>query len=229
MAQTSRVIYQNLIDEDEGPIQTYGPVLESALTPDDLEPFLEKAVGLSGVYTKSGKLTLLAIADQSRRVLIIQFHSTQSDTRGKNRGPSANGTTVAASAGRKLLEDSLLCRATGDIYAFDLAPLALSLYLDHELRITNGVDIQTGCPTKRARDPLTSIKFAWGDPAVVYDVNIRPVFEQMELDPNDAKRTETNLVQRAWVSQRLSTLRDMEPRFDKVPRIDTTKFTSEVS
>jgi regulator of nonsense transcripts 1 len=91
------------------------------------------------------------------------------------------------------------------------------------------VDIQSACSISRARDPLAAIKFAIGDTADIYDGNIRSVFDQLELDSNDVKRIETNLAQRAWVSQRLSTLRDMEARFENVPRINTMTFTSAVS
>src|SRR5262245_18136677 len=107
-------IHQNLIDEDDGPIEICGPVLESQLTLDYLERF-QSAVGISPAYTATGKLSFLAISDQSH-VLIIQFHGqgnqTKSEVASKGRGRSPNGT-----AGRNILQDHLLCQSVGGIYA----------------------------------------------------------------------------------------------------------------
>jgi hypothetical protein len=212
-------IQQNLIDEDDGPIEMCGPVPESQLTLDYLERFKSTIVGISPAYTASGRLSFLAISDRSH-VLIIQFHGnqTKSEVAGKGRGRSPNG--------RNILQDHLLCQSVGSVYAFDLGLLALSLYFDHGLRIANGVDIQSGCPIRRARDPRASIKFAAGDN--VHERNISAIFEEMVLDDKDSRRTFRNIALRAWISHRMSQLPDMEHHFERIPKVDTQKLNEVV-
>jgi hypothetical protein len=205
-------VIQTLIDADTEPIQVRGPVPESSLTDEMLALCMgnpDSPIGISSSFAKSRKLTVLAISNATN-VLIIQL---------QNNAPRNV---------RVLLEHRLLCRDVGDAYAFDLAPLALSLFMDHGLRINNAVDIQSACHTKGKRDPAVAIAHAVGDSVRTNQRNIRAVFtlESQLWDPNKGVPP---LVQRAWISYYVSQINEMEHYFQEVKRVHTTKFTEDVS
>jgi hypothetical protein len=207
-------ILQGLIDEDIDPIQVHGPILESALTEDMLEACLtspQSTVGISAAYTVKGRLTVLAIANATS-VLVVQFQPNR---------PERESV-------RKMLEDRLLCREIGELFAFDLAPLVLALFKDHGLRVNNGVDIQSGCHTGPKREPLEAIGNALRDQCDINANRVRTVF-----DPDNTIWERDNwladIAQRAWISHYLSQINVMEHEFQEVKRVNTTQFTDEVS
>ena len=224
MAQTTRHFHQNFFDEDIEPI-TATTVKLSHLTEDLLKPFLDNPcdpIGIAPAYAQSdNQLVVLAISNASQ-VLLVELFSKSGAERGTF-VPSQRKN----SPGHTLLQDKLLYRPMGNIYAFDFEPLALSLYKDHGgLRLVNGVDMQSACcPEDRDRQPLMSIKAAIGDDTTIYDDNIRDSFENMIYDP---KRT-PEIANRAWVSQYLARLGTMEAVFAAAKKIDTQKIPGVVS
>lgn len=224
MIPASKTIHQNFIDEDIEPI-TVQPIHESQLTDEILDAFLDNSpnpLGIASAYSESGShLVVLAIAHESN-VLLVEFYSSKPSREG--RGKSGSTPKIRDRTGRSLLQDKLLCRPLGDIFAFDLAPLALSLYQDHGLRLTNGVDIQSA-GSEVDRQPLASIKLALGDSLAIYDDNVRGAFENTIYN---SKRT-SDIAIRAWISQYLPQLGTMEDLYAKAKRIDTQSLTSGVS
>ncbi|KAG6813950.1 hypothetical protein H0H92_005205 [Tricholoma furcatifolium] len=181
-----------------------------------------KPIGISPGYSAAGKLVALAIADD-KTCTIVEFTTTSPrsrDTRNRNKAPLQRNLTY--------LEQGILCRPAGDLFAFDMGPLALSLYYSLDgvkLRITRAVDIQSGL-SAMDRKPLTAIKEILGSSAVVKEQNIKTVFYYPIYDPKDSKSA-TDLAQRAWISQLLATYGNGEITLGKVPRIDTVKMNNQ--
>lgn len=174
-------------------------------------------IGISPGYSAAGKLVSLAIADD-KVCRIIEFPQPKKRT---DRMPPPTPKADAL-RGREMLQE-VLCRTAGDIFAFDMGPLTMSLYCDLEgIRITNAVDIQSAFSAVD-RKPLTGIKAALGDSVKISASNVTNVFLNPIYDVEDRNRT-TDLAQRAWVSQFLVRFGNGAETFDKVPRIDTKKL-----
>ena len=173
-------------------------------------------IGISPGYSAAGKLISLAIADD-KICRIIEFSQ-----------PKSGNKRAIVQQGLQLLQDHVLCRTAGDIFAFDMGPLTMSLYCDlGGVRITNAVDIQSAFSAVD-RKPLTGIKTALGTSTKIKDDNVKGVFFNPIYDLDDKNHT-TDLAQRAWVSQYLVRSGNGAETFEKVPRIDTKKLDSNVS
>jgi hypothetical protein len=182
-----------------------------------------RSVGISPAYSKSGSLPALACALGSR-VLIINFLSSKPYEDGSTSGPRPRN---AERRGR--LEQELLCHPDCTLYAFDLAPLALSLRLHLHLHLANGIDIQSALPVP-TRSPLDSVQVIVGDASPIFDDNITSAFEAT-LYVSSKHKDLSALVQRAWLcgylgQYELGTTQDL---FYKAPKVDMRKFSAEVS
>ncbi|KZP07661.1 hypothetical protein FIBSPDRAFT_901858, partial [Athelia psychrophila] len=129
MAQTTRQFHQNFFDEDIEPM-TATTVKLSELTEDILKPFLDinpyDPIGIAPAYAESSnQLVVLAIANSSQ-ILLVELYSKMNAGRG-----SFVPSKKLNSPGHNLLQEKLLLRPTGSIFAFNFEPLALSLYMDH--------------------------------------------------------------------------------------------------
>ncbi|KAJ7170755.1 P-loop containing nucleoside triphosphate hydrolase protein [Mycena crocata] len=220
----------NLLDGVESKLELK-TMQESALSEDILGVFNHSGpIGIAPGYSKSGGLVALAIADDTY-CLIVQFFKNQaagggSQYSGRGRGgkraeqqaPKQRDTT-----GRKKLEEIVLCRAGGDLLAFDFGPLSMALYCGVDLRITNGIDIQSGFSAVD-RKPLSAIKAAVGDTIKVFDDNVIAVFENPIYDPDKDRNCVSDLAMRAWISQYLVTIGNGAETFTKVSKIDTKKL-----
>ncbi|KAJ7104047.1 P-loop containing nucleoside triphosphate hydrolase protein [Mycena belliarum] len=185
-------------------------------------------IGVAPGYSKSGGLVALAIADDTY-CLIVRFysnsgHAAPGSPRSKGRGgkrsdqPAPNRDT----SGRKVLEDLVLCRTSGDLLAFDFGPLSMSLYCGVDLRVTNGVDIQSAFSAVD-RKPLSAIRAAVGDSIRVFEDNVKDAFENPIYQP-DKKNSTTDLAMRAWISQYLVCISNGAETFTKVPKINTQQL-----
>ncbi|KAF8206301.1 P-loop containing nucleoside triphosphate hydrolase protein [Mycena galopus ATCC 62051] len=186
-------------------------------------------IGIAPGYSKSGGLVALAIADDMY-CLIVQFYSNGSSAMGNGaRGRGYGGKRQDRPpkerdlSGRKLLEEIILCREAGDLLAFDFGPLSMSLHCGVELRITNGIDIQSAF-SARDRKPLSAIKDAVGDTIRVFDDNVINVFQNPIYDPDHDRHCVSDLAMRAWVSQYLFTIGNGAETFTKVAKINTKKL-----
>ncbi|KAG6856897.1 hypothetical protein H0H87_012478 [Tephrocybe sp. NHM501043] len=179
-----------------------------------------RPIGISPGYSAAGELIALAIADDEH-CAIIEFNVLP---HGRSvRGQKTNRSTLP----RKLdsLQDRILCRPAGELFAFDMGPLCLSIYTNAKLRVTNAVDIQSGV-SAIDRKPLTAIKEILGTSVIVKDKNVVSVFSYPVYDPEDRKSS-TDLAQRAWVSQLLAVFGNGGETLGKVPRIDTQKLVTQ--
>lgn len=198
---------------------------ESSLTSDILSVFDHaKPLGISPGYSSGGKLVALAIADD-KNGRIIEFGPPPGPKRG--RGNSINSQPARNLEDLQLLQEKILCRTAGDLFAFDMGPLAMSLYCDAKLRITNAVDVQSGASAVD-RKPLTIIKAIVGDTVPIKETNLTAIFRYPEYKTNDRNYSATELIMRAWVSQFLSWYGNGAETLEKVPRIDTLNLEVQV-
>lgn len=224
-------LHQNLIDED-GPDVT-PPMLvrklyEKDLTTKLIREFvgLEDApstrvahIGLAGGYTESSRaLTVLAIAN-GIEIIFIQLGAS----RRKKRGDQAT-----TDSGLQILEHEMFCRDGCTTYAFNMGSLALSLYHDHGIKMSNGVDVQDVCDRSN-RSPLAAIKFAVGDRVAVYEENVDAVFRNSVWNSQDGTKTLRHLTLQSWAARHLQSLSGMEEMFRAAPRVNTRDKPSQVS
>ncbi|KAI0775212.1 P-loop containing nucleoside triphosphate hydrolase protein [Trametes elegans] len=205
MASKTSTIYQNLLDDDHPPISLKDEVIESKWTNELFQTFFEgvptpRRVGVAPIYSEGGSLCRLALA-VSEKVLVLQFHA-------KNKGANAY-------KGRAILSSEVLCNPDVLVIGFDLSKLAITLFTDQNLRVLNGIDVQSICGS--GREPLAAIKTAAGDAVPVMDSNVEATFESSVLDP---KRTIPIALQ-AWVAQCIPTFPGMEDAFQGATRINT--------
>ena len=182
-----------------------------------------RSVGISPAYSQSsGDLQAIACA-LDRRVLIIKFHTTRPDG-----GAAGGGAQTKNVERRNLFEEELLCHPLCTLYAFDLAPLALSLHLHFHLCVTNAIDIQSalGIPDRSITE---SVKCVIADASPIFSENIVRAFDNMSYQTSKHKDL-TDLVQRAWLccyigQYDFEAIKDL---FYKVPKVDTAKFSQDV-
>ncbi|KAI0694620.1 hypothetical protein BC835DRAFT_1000519 [Cytidiella melzeri] len=230
MAPSTQFIEQNLLDIHSRPLVVTS-LFETELSEENISSFFTVKtvgdsgdapvvadpvnIGLAGGYTPSGLLNTLAVSVGST-ILLIQFRS------------KTKATEDAVVAARKLLQDSILCRSHVILHAFNLAPLALSLYCDHGLLLEAGVDVQSGCTCKNPRDPVDATEFATASTqaAKIYRDNIRDVFASDIRDPAKLE-TSRSLALRAWLAAYIPSLGDMSERLGEVPRINTRSMSAD--
>lgn len=178
-----------------------------------------KPIGISPGYSSTGKLIALAIADD-QTCTIVDFNVFIPRGRSRNTNQSNRVRNLGE------LQEKILCRPAGELFAFDMGPLCLSIYADANLRVTNAVDIQSGLSAVD-RKPLTAIKEILGTSVIVKEHNVITVFYHLVYDPTDRKSA-TDLAQRAWISQLLAVYGNGAVTLGKVPRIDTQKLSIQV-
>ncbi len=182
-----------------------------------------RSVGISPAYAKSGSLPALACAF-GNRVLIIKFHSSKAYEDGSTSGPRPKNMEL-----RNRLQEELLCHPDCTLYAFDLAPIALSLHLHLHIYISNAIDIQSALPVP-TRSPVDSVKVIISDASPIFEDNITSAFETT-LYVSNKHRDLTALVQRAWLCGYLGQydLGNIKDLFYAAPKVDMMKFSADVS
>lgn len=170
------------------------------------ESIVPVPVGLAGAYTSKGTLTVLGVAVKNR-ILLIQFRSKDKPT---------------IPAGRQLLQTGILSAANAQPCAFDLAPLAMSLYANHNLFLENAVDIQSTCQCPDSRIPANAVEFVLSGTKAsgIHRPNIDTIFAISQWDPAKPE-TFRAVVLKAWLAGYLPLVGDMEERCRDVVKINT--------
>ncbi|KAG2128080.1 hypothetical protein BD769DRAFT_732626 [Suillus cothurnatus] len=230
MSAVTRLLYQNVMHVDSGPLSVHIISEANLNQQNQLLSLLERnegrALGLAGGFAPTGELAMLAIADAST-IVIVKFELGKSKGNEHDERPVTPTSKVDNTAARVFLTQNLLRRTTGFLYAFDIAPIALALSQTLDLRIANAIDIQSAGSKTRA--PLTTIKQAIGDLHHIYDENINKVFRDDTIIDHflAAKNGTSSLAQRAWIAYYVSQLSTMEDRFAQVPPVDTFRLSDE--
>ena len=220
--------YQKLIDDNIGNIQAR-VVHEKELEADHIEWLLgpdgvnsPRSVGISPAYSQSGGLPALACANDIH-ILVITFHSTRAYRDGNTSGSGTQPRNMERRT--QVLEDLLLCNPLHTLYAFDLAPLALSLHLHLHLHLTDAIDIQSATKAPD-RSIVGAVQVVIADESPIFADNITTTFERMLYESSKQKDL-TDIVQRAWLCGYIGqydfgTTKDL---FANAPKVDTKKFS----
>jgi hypothetical protein len=202
------IIEQNFIDEPVDPINVYKVQL-SKLNGEKLAELFgsprPRAIGVTPAHSKNGKLAVLVIAAAST-ALVVQMSG-------------GGGGKNSKSAGASVLEDELLAHTDCSILGFDLERVALSLYQDFQLGMTEGIDIQSTVPMNGSREPLQAFRLAVGDQASIWESNVVAAFNNFTA--SEDKKLLLFMVSRAWSAWYISTLSTMENLLYLSPKIDT--------
>ncbi|KAM6504475.1 P-loop containing nucleoside triphosphate hydrolase protein [Amanita muscaria] len=214
MSRRNCVLAQTLIGGRLGSIRITTEYLdEDQLSESTLNVFDHaRPIGISPGYSRHGRLSALAVVDDEHCRIIL--------FKGGNNQRAKNSEHLGA------LQEQVLCRAAGNLLAFDMAPLAMLLYSGFGIRITNAIDIQSGFSAVD-RKPLSAIRKLVGDTAPVNAENVESVFREPLFD-SDNRHHAIDLATRAWVSQFLATYENGSEIFDKVRPINTKDMTEEV-
>ncbi|KAJ3515427.1 hypothetical protein NLJ89_g1766 [Agrocybe chaxingu] len=221
---TTRRVFQPILDGRAPAVNKPLPtqvIPEAELSQSDISTVFDhpRPLGLSPGFDEDGRLVALAIADDTQ-CRIIEFQHSR-------RGKKAAALPKTILDGRQILQDCILCRPVGDLFAFDMAPLAMSIYSDLDARVTNAVDIQSAFPVKNPvvdRKPLVAIKAAIGESDIkIREDNVRDLFFYPTYSEDNRNRV-SDLAIRAWVSQFLPSFENGAETFEKVTRIDTKKL-----
>ncbi|KAK0223285.1 P-loop containing nucleoside triphosphate hydrolase protein [Armillaria fumosa] len=169
-------------------------------------------LGISVGYTDEGKLAALAIADEER-CCIIEFNSRSP--------PSTRPEKM------QLLQEHVLCRSVGEIYAFDAAQLAMVLWTELGVKVARMVDIQSAFSNfdyASDRNPLLAIQACLGESGNVKlnEKNINRAFNNLTYNRDEINRMRVDILERAWISRLLPSHENGISTFSTVKPIDTS-------
>jgi len=186
--------------------------------------------GVAASYLDNGRIDRLAISTMEK-CIVVKFHNQGRRPDGSNPPALEPAEQVRVAAWSTALQSLILCRNSGVLLGFDLAPLAMSLYRAHGIRLANGVDIQSFLaledPGDRDRRPLHAIQTLLGEADMkIHTDNIAYAFRNAT---QRAGLTVQQLVQRAWMAQFLYTYQNGASTLDPVKRIDTNSMPNTVS
>lgn len=216
-----RVIEQNLIDGRFPEITIY-KVAEKLVTDEVIDQLLgtnpdQRSIGIAAAYTSKRVLNILAIASGST-VLLVNCQS------------SAKSKSEEVLAARKILQDRIFCNDAVLTLAFDIGPLALALFHDRGMKISNGIDVQSCCESEieHARQPEVAIEFLIQ--GTRYKANKQNIVRSFDSSTWDEQKppTSTYVAQRAWVAALLYTIPDVQEKLEAVPPVNTMKLAEMV-
>ncbi len=176
-------------------------------------------LGLSVGYTEEGKLAALAIADEAR-CCIIEFNS---------RSPPPTRQEKM-----ELLQKHVLCRTIGEIYAFDVAQIAMVLWSELGVKVARAVDIQSSfsdSDSSAERTPLFAIQACFGasDNCKLNEKNIDRAFNDLTYNRDEINRMRVDILERAWISRLLPSHENGISTFSTAKHIDTNGLDGQVS
>ena len=160
----------------------------------------EGRIGVSAIYGKRCATTAIAFATRTS-TLVIQ--------------PSSKVDRRA----RRLLKTCILNNSCYTKCAFKMDTLALSLFTDLSLRISNAVDLLSLRIT-RERDSLETLFSVMGGEANLHRRNVKNLFfnDKKEMSHSDVAR-------QAWAACQVAITSDVTSS----PKIDTSKLTRKAS
>ncbi|KAF6742052.1 hypothetical protein DFP72DRAFT_218314 [Ephemerocybe angulata] len=207
------------------------------------------ALGLAPGFSKRGKIVALAVCDGTD-AMILEFtgalkkpgtnkkdkptsesttSSSDNDSHDSNTGPSIQTDS------RTYLQETLLCPTSPNvsIASFDLGPLAMALYIDLGLRITNAIDVQDAFASvcKGIRHPHLVVEAALKS-AQLQKIKpnldrIEREFRNAEYDPAEVNHRK-ELMCRAWLAQFLVADCVDAATMAEIKRVNTQDMTPEM-
>ncbi len=206
-------------------------VSEADITEAKIKAFIRSAnpIGISVGYNPKGHLEIVSCADRERCLIFSVFTRRDRDESDeKQEARMAKRVKVV-----KLLEKFIFCREAGEVFAFNMRDVAMSLLDTLGLHIARGVNIDSAFRDPRdpgrIPDPLECIKACVGDSVRLAPKNIQNIFKNIHRpDKIPVEKTYSDLRQRAWAAQFVAHYQNAEATFSPVKRIHTQGLTPEV-
>jgi len=216
----SFTVSQNLFINDST-VVTVVKCNHDAVSIQHLQPLLDATDGVLGVSaTYGGTCQLSSIAFSTlSQVVVVNFparHASQ---------PVQDAKQRCIARSKSLIQDHLLLNPELQKHAFKMDQLAVALYLDLSVRISNAVDMLS-VTTNDNRQSLAALMNAMGGEMKLHKKNVQSLFFGTSESPTvDAA---TSVALEAWAACRAATLPHMSLRFASLPRIDTKAFPKTV-
>ncbi|TDL25785.1 hypothetical protein BD410DRAFT_607879 [Rickenella mellea] len=185
---------------------------DTALTSETISQFLASdttKVGIAIAYS-SGKLAAIAFSSK-HTVLLVEF-----SPKTKLNDPT-----------RALLQKELLCRDIGSYFSFNAHYVASALYADMKLYVAHLIDLQSLFPDLSSRDPLDTVKAAFGENAKLYEGNFPSIFGDESWNPKRHSQDACRLAEKAWLACHIASLGTMEMALTSAKEINTELHTKE--
>jgi regulator of nonsense transcripts 1 len=193
------------------------------LTGDDMADFVDNAtpLGLGAGYWKgSTSLAALALVG-SLKAIVIEFPQPT------RKGQADITPTIDIDSEEYQTLLVVLARTVGELFAFDLAPLVMALYLEKGLRLSNAIDVQSAFPNVNRYSVAAVLKAALGDDIKLYEKNLADAFNDATYDP-DSRTAYLGPVKRGWLAFYLGSVDDAVMTYSSTTKIDTLDMSDGV-
>lgn len=197
----SLVLLRRLLDSAQGSRES-----QDCCAPHGTTIVLDGTVGVAATYRSDCSLSCLAFATLTR-ALVVRFSAPEKPNQGKKN----------VSRGRAILRDHILCNPDIQLYGYRMDRIAVSLFLELELRINAAVDILSAFPQDDRRS-LQAIMNALGGELLLQKESVNTLFTPGE--GNDIHTTK-NVALQAWAVCHAAELTHMATRYASISRIDT--------
>jgi hypothetical protein len=167
-----------------------------------LETIEDNCIGLAPIYGSKGKLITLAIASESR-VIVVKM-ATRAKKPPKNQVPD------------------FLCQPTICKYAFEMDKLSTALFLDCGNHIVAAKDLLS--VSTAHRHSLAARLFALGGESILSKEAVKRCFQHEETPRNDPQ----TVALQAWAACHAASFSHIRMLLEKIPSINTLVFDKQV-
>ncbi|EIN09738.1 hypothetical protein PUNSTDRAFT_44029 [Punctularia strigosozonata HHB-11173 SS5] len=218
MSLTTTSFTQSIYKGQFPPVQT--SVLKlSELSDHTFDPLFlnqhDNLVGVAAEYGTQCRLTSLAIACATHVFVVSLEAGGKAKAKGKGKDKNVQVRSVS---GLGALQEVLSWEDWRQV-GFDMDRIATSLFMDHRLRITGGVDLESvsGSGNKNIRGSLGSIMSVLGGEQVLNKDIVKRIFCD-----GTSKTPHMDLALRAWASLYAGRRPEQASRVVNIPVIDTS-------
>lgn len=193
-------------------------IKEREITDVKLQSFSKMAepIGISVGYHPRGHLETICIVAGDKSIIIT--------IDGEQPPPDRNDRMAK-------LERHILCRGAGELFAFGMADISMSLLSKLGLHVSCGVNIESGFRDIGKRNPSACdcLRATVGEDMSLATTNIETSFSAINRPSTIAlDKSFSPLTQRAWAAQFIAGYQNAEVHFSHVKRINTQAITPEV-
>lgn len=194
---------------------------DDAVAEEHLQPLLDdpiRVLGVAATYDEQCQLSSIAFSTLSR-VLVVNIPAHHVPH------PKEATKQQRVARSRCLIQDRLLLNSEFPKFAFRMDQVAVALFLDLSIRISDAVDMLS-VTTKASRQSLEALMNAMGGELILNKNNVRSLlFDKSGSPAIDATE---KVAFEAWAACRASTLPHMALRFTSIPRVNTVTFPKAV-
>lgn len=223
MTITTFTVEQNIFKDPHPPINVIALDENKLVSSHILQQFLATAgnntIGLAPVYGTKCRLTTVAFSTSSQ-CIIVRFLSSKGKKQKKKR--IANSLMPHLVRGRDLLQNEILCHPERRKYAFRMDKISASLYLDQNMRITDGTDLLS--VSEEGRQSLAAVMDALGGVEILHRSEVIALVKYKE----GIRTSLEHVALQAWAACRAGNLLSSQTNFVEIPRINTLSREEQV-